>query len=192
MARPREFDTDQALDAAMEAFWERGYEATSMADLMLATGLQKGSLYKAFGSKHELYTEALTRYLSRAHGQMQEALETPDSARAGVERWLRLVLRLCDCEGRRGCFALNSTVELAGHDAVTAELLKAHFARVERLLSRTIARGQRQAEFRDDHSATELAEHLYVFTQGMLAGSRGGPSRARLRRSIAFALEMLS
>ena len=61
MARPREFDIDEALSAAMTAFWERGFAATSLADLMDATGLQKGSIYKAFGSKHELFMQALGR-----------------------------------------------------------------------------------------------------------------------------------
>ena len=62
MARPREFDVDEALQAATEVFWDRGFEATSLADLMEATGLHKGSIYKAFGSKHEFFTRALTQY----------------------------------------------------------------------------------------------------------------------------------
>ena len=65
MARPREFDIDHVLNAAMHAFWQRGYEATSLADLMEATGLQKGSLYKAFGDKHSLFMQALNRYLAQ-------------------------------------------------------------------------------------------------------------------------------
>ena len=69
VGRPRQFDVDQTLDAAMRAFWARGYEATSMADLMAATGLHKGSLYQAFGDKHALFIEALKRYL----GEMARA-----------------------------------------------------------------------------------------------------------------------
>ena len=74
MARPREFDMDQALDAAMSTFWAQGYEATSMTDLVEATGLQKGSLYKAFDDKHDLFMKSLSRYLDGAYTAMKIAL----------------------------------------------------------------------------------------------------------------------
>ena len=68
MARPREFDMDEALDAAISTFWTQGYEATSMTDLMEATGLHKGSLYKAFDDKHDLFMKSLSRYLDNPLG----------------------------------------------------------------------------------------------------------------------------
>ena len=80
VGRPREFDEEQVLDAAMKAFWAKGYEATSLADLVSVTGLHKGSLYQAFGDKHSLFIQTLNRYLQnvRQHkNQMLEAAETP-------------------------------------------------------------------------------------------------------------------
>ena len=193
MARPREFDTDQALSAAMTAFWDRGFAATSLADLMDAMGLQKGSIYKAFGSKHELFMQALGRYLSDIYVTMQAALEEPRSAREGIRRWLKLILRFCnDQDPRRGCFAVNSIVELGPHDEVTASRLRDHFARVEKLLAKTIGRGQEQGELRDDRSSTELAGILFTFSKGMLASSKGVHSKARMQRFADFALEMLA
>ena len=192
MARPREFDVDEALQAAMEAFWDRGFEATSLADLMEAMGLQKGSIYKAFGSKHELFTQALAHYLDDHYAKMQRALEGPESAKEGVRRWLKLILQLCnEPDKRRGCFAVNSVVELGAHDDATASRLRKHFARVERLLAGTIARGQEQSEFRDDKPAEELAGVLFSFAKGMLVSSKGAHSTARIQWSADFALEAL-
>ena len=113
MARPREFDIDEALQAAMEVFWDRGFEATSLADLMEATSLHKGSIYKAFGSKQELFTRALTQYLDDIYARMQSELEAPESAKEGIRRWMKIILEFCNEQAtRRGCFALNSVVEL--------------------------------------------------------------------------------
>ena len=192
MARPREFDIEEVLDAALDAFWDRGFEATSMADLMNATGLQKGSLYKAFGSKHELFTTALSRYFDDAYAGMQEALEGHDLAVEGVQRWLRLVLACCTEERRRGCFAVNVVVELSPHDEEIADRSRRHFVRAEKLLARTIARGQERGEFRADRSARELAEYLFVFVKGMLTSSKGAHSKAGMQRSAELALEALT
>jgi TetR/AcrR family transcriptional repressor of nem operon len=89
MARPREFDIDQVLDAAINTFWTKGYEATSMADLMEAMNLKKGSIYKAFEDKHDLFCKALERYLEGMDKQMREMVETATSPRAGIEKWLQ-------------------------------------------------------------------------------------------------------
>ena len=84
VGRPREFDVDKALDAAMQAFWAKGYEATSMADLMAATGLHKGSIYGAFGDKHALFVEALTRYLA----DMRQIERSVLKGRSDTAGWL--------------------------------------------------------------------------------------------------------
>ncbi len=193
MARPREFDVDEALQAAMEVFWDRGFEATSLADLMEATSLHKGSIYKAFGSKHELFTRALTQYLDDVYARMQSELEAPESAKEGIRRWMKIILEFCNEQAtRRGCFALNSVVELGPHDDATADRLRKHFARVEKLLARTIQRGQEQGEIRDDRHSAELAEILFLFAKGMLASSKGLHPKARMKRSADFALEVLT
>ena len=192
MARPREFDFDEALDAAMAAFWDHGYEATSLADLMDATGLQKGSIYKAFGSKHELFLQALERYFDKAYGNMREAIEGPRSPRQGIRKWLELVVSTCnDPKTRRGCFALNAVVELGPHDEDTARRVKGQFSRIEKILANTIQRGQEQGELRNDRPPQELAETLFMLANGMLATSKGVHSKARLHRIAEHALEIL-
>jgi TetR/AcrR family transcriptional repressor of nem operon len=95
MARPREFDMDEALDAAIGTFWTQGYEATSMTDLMEATGLHKGSLYKAFDDKHDLFMKSLSRYLDNHWETMQAILGEARSPLEGVRAWLQGVAHLC-------------------------------------------------------------------------------------------------
>jgi AcrR family transcriptional regulator len=137
MARPREFDIDQVLDAAMNTFWTKGYEATSMADLMEAMNLKKGSIYKAFEDKHDLFCKALERYLEGMDKQMREMVETATSPRAGIETWLQKGVEMCQGQGvKRGCLALNTAVELGPHDCQshrdTQRPSQAHDTHVER------------------------------------------------------------
>ncbi len=193
MARPREFDIDEALDAAMGAFWESGYEATSMASLIKAMDLQRGSIYKAFGDKHSLFVQALDRYLDVGYEKIRHALEGTRSPTDAVKKWLCFVLGVC-CEQstRRGCFAVNAIAELGPHDEGVAKRLKRHFDQIERLLANVIEKGQRRGEFRDDISAAELAEFLNVFVTGMLTSAKGPHSKARMRRLSEFAIRMLT
>ncbi len=177
MARPREFDIDEALDAAMQPFWEHGYEATSLADLMKATGLQKGSIYKAFGSKHALFVRVLTRYLDQLHGEMRAAIEGASSPVEAIRRYLELVQRLgSDGAVQQGCLAVNTLVELAPHDEEVRETLRHHQMRVARALTATLEEGQVAGDFRQDATAGELATYLMTTSAGLVAVSKSSPA----------------
>jgi TetR/AcrR family transcriptional regulator, transcriptional repressor for nem operon len=190
--RPREFDIDDALDAALQAFWARGYEATSMADLMAATGLQKGSLYKAFGSKHELFMRALDRYLEGGLAKLRGMIDAAATPRDGVHAWFSFLLGICGSRGTRtGCFALNSVVELGPHDAVAQARLKVHFKMIQSVIEVAIAEGQEAGEFREDESARTLAEFAFTIGNGLLASSKGAVPRAQSERVVAIALRAL-
>jgi len=190
MARPREFDMQEALNAAMSEFWERGYEATSMEDLLNAMGLTKGSLYKAFGDKHNLFLLSLQGYLDRLFETMKEAVESSGDPEESLSTLMGLVENLC-CKQvtPKGCFAVNTVVELSQRDEKASEILKRHLVRVEKLLAKLIRRGQQSGAFRSDISAEHLAEALFVYIFGMLAQSRGIANQARTKRLSRFALE---
>ena len=194
MARPREFDMDQALDSAMGAFWNRGYESTSMADLMEATGLQKGSIYKAFDNKHDLFMKSLERYLAVMHQRMSEVIESASSPREGIRAWLQMGVEMCQgADMRRGCLALNTAVELGPHDGEVAALLKRQHGKILGLLVATIERGQALGEFCDDLPAEQLAKSLHVFGAGMLATSKVmNQEEVDLEELAEFALGLLS
>jgi len=192
MARPREFDMQEALNAAMSKFWERGYEATSMEDLLDAMGLTKGSLYKAFGDKHSLFLMALQDYLDRLFKNMKESVESSSDPVESLTALMGVVENLC-CRQvlPKGCFAVNTVVELSQRDERASEILKRHLVRVEKLFTGLISRGQQSDDFRSDISAEHLAEALFVYIFGMLAQSRGIANQARSKRLSTFALSML-
>ena len=173
MARPREFDMNQALDAALNTFWTQGYEATSMTDLMEATGLHKGSLYKAFEDKHDLFMKSLTRYLDNAWTMSQATLTEAQKPLDGLRAWLGGAAQLCSKQPiQRGCMAMNTAVELGPHDGEIANLLRSHHARVSELLVKTIERGQRAGKIRSDLSADQIAKSCFIFTAGLVSTSK--------------------
>lgn len=193
LGRPREFDLDEALDDAMHAFWANGYEATSLADLMEATGLQKGSIYKAFGDKRSLFLRALDRYLSMNLAGLEKAVAEHDDPAEAVEAALVGMVRvLCDPRNdRRGCFATNSVMELAGRDREVADRLALHFERQRSLLEASVGRAQRAGAFRDDEPAGDVALTLVLLVPGLVAGGKLGARPEQGERLARLALRLL-
>ncbi|MFI6738450.1 TetR/AcrR family transcriptional regulator [Nonomuraea sp. NPDC050451] len=158
MGRPREFSDRAVVDAAMEVFWEKGYEATSTQDLCERTGLGRGSLYNAFGSKHRLYEEAIRRYAeTRAEAQLAMLAE-PGSVRA---RLRDLMLGVIDADmadpGRRGCLALNAATETSGRTEAVAGLVRRQFTDLEQALQRLVEIGQSTGELSSDRPPRQVA-----------------------------------
>lgn len=192
LGRPREFDPEVALERALEAFWTHGYEGTSMAILVEATGVQKGSLYQAFGDKHQLFVRALKRYLDRGLTDIHAALDDPDAPGQALRRWLGGVGQSCgDPTQARGCFAVNALTELAQHDPEVAELLEDHFERFRSHLERVIARAQSLGELADRTEAADLAAYLMVVLAGMRASAKTTMDPDHAARLIDIALGAL-
>jgi TetR/AcrR family transcriptional repressor of nem operon len=158
MGRPREFSDKRVLDAAMDVFWEKGYEATTTQDLCERTGLGRGSLYNAFGSKHHLYEETVRHYAETWATRQLEMLAQPGDAR---ERLRRLMIGVIDADladpGRRGCLALNAAVEVSGRAGAVPALVRKQFRDLEDAIADLVAAGQRAGELRTDRSARQLA-----------------------------------
>ncbi|MBF8191708.1 TetR/AcrR family transcriptional regulator [Nonomuraea sp. K274] len=158
MGRPREFSDQTVIDAAMEVFWEKGYEATTTQDLCARTGLGRGSLYNAFGSKHRLYEEALRRYAETLARRQLSMLAEPGSVR---ERLRDLMLGVLDADmadpGRRGCLALNAASESSGRDDAVAGLVRRQFTDLEQALCLIIAAGQGAGELSSDRPPLRVA-----------------------------------
>lgn len=168
MARPRSFDENEVLDAAREQFWNRGYAATRLEDLVSATGLGKGSLYGAFGDKRRLFMNLLNNYCNQELSDVQQTLAGPGTA---LERLTRLfegvAHRYADATERRGCFMVNSTSELHGQDPDVAALARATYQRVEDLLAACVKDAQREGEVAPGADAQELGRLLLAALQGI-------------------------
>lgn len=155
--RPKEYDDMRVIDAAMEVFWDAGYEASSTQELCEKTGLGRGSLYHAFGSKKNLYEQALRRYQERGLKAQIEILEGPGSARDRLRGLLQWVVNGgLDPNGERPCMALFSALERSKKDPVVDGINQNYFASLEAAVCKTIAAAQRDGEFSSDRPALEV------------------------------------
>ncbi|MEU7988299.1 TetR family transcriptional regulator [Streptosporangium canum] len=192
MARTKEFDPEVALQAAMELFWERGYETTSMADLVEHLGIGRASLYATFGGKHELYLKALRRYLETREPSPVETLSQPGPAlpavRGLVESYTEDSIR---DQRRRGCMIVNAAGEMLPGDDTVARFVDANWTALETALASALIRAQAQGELAGDRDPRALARFLLVFLQGLRLTSKGLSDPARLRDAAAQALTVL-
>ena len=194
VGRPREFDVDQVLDAAMQAFWAKGYEATSLTDLMNATGLHKGSLYQAFGDKHALFTQALARYLADMRRIKNELLAAAATPLAGIRAVGHAMIDIADadCGCPKGCLAINSLVELAPHDSEVRTMLDQHSATMRGSLEDTVREAQARGEIDRSRPAELVAAMLMTFLAGLGTTMKGPITREDAHALLDAQLDALS
>jgi AcrR family transcriptional regulator len=186
--RPRAFDIDEALDRALHVFWRKGYEGTTLPDLTQAMGINRPSLYAAFGNKEELFRKALDRYAKRSEGRIREALEEP-SARAAVERLLRATAdALTDPGCPRGCLAVQGALTCGEAAEPIREELSARRAAVEVALRDRLARARAEGDLAPECDPVDLARYVATVIQGLSVQAAGGASRDELQRVAATAL----
>ncbi|MYY87372.1 MULTISPECIES: TetR/AcrR family transcriptional regulator [unclassified Streptomyces] len=197
MARPRSFDEERALDAAMHAFWANGYEATSTQDLCEATGLGRSSIYNTFTSKHDLFRRALTRYMDGMNAGQLQILE--DAGRPATERLRALFDRVIEGEFQQrrgghsiGCLTVNTTVELAGRDPEAAAMLERDLAVRLTALAATIRAGQQDGDITSGRDADTLARYINAVIGGMRVSAQGGADRAALQAIADTAMDALT
>ncbi|UFQ15470.1 MULTISPECIES: TetR/AcrR family transcriptional regulator [Streptomyces] len=193
MARTKEFDPDAALQSALELFWWRGYEATSMADLVEALGIGRASIYATFGNKHDLYLKALERYGEQQRPLLLAELAQPGPALPAVRAAVRRFGAEATAERRRltGCFVTNTAAELAPHDATAARVVERNWDRVETLLHSALVRAQAQGELPADRDPLTLARMLLVLLQGLRVVGKASADPARVRDAVEQALTLL-
>ncbi|MEU6669514.1 TetR/AcrR family transcriptional regulator [Streptomyces sp. NPDC046727] len=193
MARTKEFDPDAALQSALELFWRRGYEATSMADLVAHLGIGKASLYATFGSKHELYLKALDRYEQAGLVPIVRELSQPGPALPAVRAVVRrYAAEAADARLRlNGCLVTNAAAELAPHDPAAARRVERNWDHVETVLHSALVRAQAQGELPAGRDPLTLARMLLVLMQGLRVVGKASPDPARVRDAAEQALALL-
>jgi TetR/AcrR family transcriptional repressor of nem operon len=192
MARPREFDEDTALERAMQAFWAKGYESTSLDDLCEATGLARSSLYAAFGDKRELYLRALDRYEDGVGERIAAALARPLPVRKAIAAFVdRLVEDIVSGPGRRGCFIGNCAAELARGDRGAATRVRKSLERIETGFRDALARAKAEGEISASADVAALARFLTAGIQGLRLVGKANPDRAVLKDVAAVMLRCL-
>lgn len=193
MARPRQFDRDEALNSALEAFWAKGYEATSMADLMDAMKLQKGSIYAAFGDKKKLFIESLQKYADMSYAHYVTVFKNAPNAYAGLQQLLTkdIVEMTTDCKRRKGCFTNNTMVEMGPHCEDIREVLMESANRTEAFFAKQIKQAQDDGDIRKDIPADDLAMEMLVMMSGITSDSKTGLCPSRTQKVTDIFLKML-
>jgi TetR/AcrR family transcriptional repressor of nem operon len=193
MARTKEFDRDVALERALDVFWEKGYEATSVADLVTATGVQRQSLYDTFGDKHGLYRAALDLYAARSAALLQAV--KGDGAGGSPLTRLRRVFRWVASDatpGNRGCMLVNSAVERGLCDEVVIEHARTGVGGFERALATVILEAQEAGEVPRSTPPKAAARMLVALFWGLRAMGRAVPDPAWQRSVVDSALGLLT
>lgn len=166
----------------MKLFWAQGYDGTSLAELTDAMGINRPSLYAAFGSKEELFRRAVTRYVEGPGSAVSAALALP-TARAVVERLLEIYVSAAEDEDRpRGCFLVNGALSCSADGAGVHGTLAAEREAGFIALRKRLERARREGDLGDDGSPTELAHYVWTVLHGITIQAQSGATARELRK----------
>ncbi len=178
----KQFDVEEALTQAMQAFWARGYEATSVHDLVACMGINRGSLYATFGNKRSLFIQALRRYDAVYRQAWVEALgAAPSAKRAILDAFEAVVASVLKDGARDGCLLVNTALELSPHDPEISEIVRAGLTEMEGFFRRKVKQGQAAGEISAGLDAVATARALLGLFVGLRVLSRCRPEKALLR-----------
>ena len=192
MARPRAFDEEESLDAAIACFWRRGLQATSMRDLAAEMRINGPSLYNAFGGKRALFIRALERYAKLWMRKRIVRLESKASPKSAIHEFLHeLVERSIADKDRRGCLIVNSALEVSPHDVELRGVIASYLREIEMFFRRCVERGQQIGEIQTNMDPRETARHFLGIVLGIRVAARSRPERALLEGMVRPALALL-
>lgn len=192
MPRKKGFDVDEVLDKAMRAFWKRGYEATSLNDLLDHMQIQRASLYNAFSDKRTLFLDTLRRY-DRVYrrADIAKRLKMPSPRQAIIGLFQDVIKAVEKHRVRNGCFLVNTALELSPHDKEVAKFVRRAFTHMERQFFRKrIEQGLAIGEIAKSVAPAQAASAILSLYMGLLVLSRSRPEKLLLE-SIAKQVELL-
>jgi TetR/AcrR family transcriptional repressor of nem operon len=188
VGRTRGFDVEEALDVALDVFWQQGFDATSMQVLCQAMEVRPGSVYAAFGNKRDLFVAALRRYVETVSAEAVERLNGAPTGVQGLrEYFAHLVDAMVDGKRRWGCLITNSLVEFAGRDPQLAGMFELHLANLQTSFAAALARARTDGELRPG-AGPDSARFLVAVVQGMNVMAKSRPGRRALQAVADSAL----
>lgn len=192
MARPKQFEPARVLEKAQDVFWQQGYAATSVQDLVDAMQVGRGSLYETFEDKYSLYLKALEHYKVVGYAGLCQALEAPGSLQDVIGAWLRATPANADAPCPHGCFLVNAVVERAAHDETVAEQGRAALQATENTLYNRLQRAQANGELSAERDPRQLAQVLVAVMVGLRVLAKTNPSATQIDNIVAGAVAMLA
>lgn len=188
----KQFDVDTALSQAMETFWSKGYEATSVNDLVDAMGINRGSLYDTFGDKHSLFVSALKHYDHWQKGPTLKQAALNRTPRETIKFLFDSIAReAVDKHRTNGCFLVNSMLELGPHDEEVRAYVSKSLSGIQRYFRDLIRHGQRSGDIRQTLDAADVAAALLALLIGLRVLSRGNPGRTTVRAIAQQAIALV-
>ncbi len=173
-------------------FWYKGYEATSVQDLIDCMRINRGSLYDTFGDKHSLFIATLDRYRDAFVSDRLNVLERSPSGLAAIRQFFDAIVQLHTSEtGCQGCFMINSMVELSLHDDEIAGRIASHLKHLEEALYRALVRAQKQNELRPHQNLRALAQFLTNSINGLCVTAKISPEPRMLQNIADVTLSVL-
>jgi TetR/AcrR family transcriptional repressor of nem operon len=168
MARTKDFDENEVLTKAIQLFWHKGYNGTSMQDLVDGLGISRSSLYDTYTDKHTLFIKALESYQNTGAGKIQAIIDNSGSAKETVKRLLGFAINeLLGDKQHKGCFMVNAEVEVAPHDAEVNNLVCKNDQQMEDAFFQVIQKGKDSGEIKNRQDARALARFIFNAVKGM-------------------------
>jgi len=186
--RPRAFDADQALDRALDVFWRKGYEGATLPDLTEAMGINRPSLYAAFGNKEALFRKALDRYVAGPAAYVRQALEQPTARGVAEALFAGEIELLANPKNPRGCLAVQSALACGETASAVREELCARRKSLELAIRRRFKKAQAERDLPAGVDAAALAGFTTAVIHGLAVQAAGGASRKELKRVVEMAL----
>lgn len=189
MARTKEFNEDQALDKAIEIFWHKGYNGTSAQDLVTHLGLSRSSLYDTFGDKQKLFAQSLLRYQKQSQDQVIKLLDESENVKETLhDIFKQAVIESLEDRITKGCFMVNSSVELAMHDDEIAKIVKDNSQTMEEVFTKAVQKGQAAGHISKTTDARVLARFIFNNYSGIRVLARTGERDKQVYDDIVKAL----
>lgn len=191
VGRPKGFDPDEALEKAMQVFWQKGYEGASLSDLTESMGINRPSLYATFGNKEELFLKVLNRYGEGPAGYVLEALNEA-TARAVIEKLLRSTVEMLgDPKHPRGCLAVQSALCCGDEANDVQKKTRAFRVAGQKSIFERFERAQQDGDLPASVSADDLARYVAMLLYGLSIQSANGATHEEMKSVIEFALKTL-
>ena len=184
MGRNLEFDREETLSKAMKLFWEKGYRATSMKDIVKTTGLQPGSIYYSFGDKHSLFIEALEHYGEVITTRMIKVLNDPGDPLDNIRRFFTNLVNTPSELKSIGCLLSNTVVELSPHEEDTSRTVAKFMNKIERSFYDCLKKAKGSGDLSPDSNIKDLATYLATCTHGLIVTGKSLPSSKRINSVV--------
>jgi TetR/AcrR family transcriptional repressor of nem operon len=192
MPRQREFNPEDLLDGALRLFWEKGYEATSMRDIVERTGVNQFGIYSLYGGKKELFLAVLDRYRDQIVGSVFGIVERPGASVGAIREYFETLIQAHSIMfPAMGCLMATTMAESFAGDETIRQRVEGHFERLRTGLTRALETARRNGEVRDDLPISQVAEYLAVSVQGLAVYSRLNPDQTALRTYVNGVLSIL-